>query len=240
MDELLKKLKDYSRFLELQDSIPCWENQIPEQKARIRELKASRDNKESTLQQMENPGLLWRLFGGAGEKQERLKQQLSQTNAALAAANWDLEELEEKLAAGKREWETLVGSGQSYKAAKEAEDLNSAGESRLMMEEISAFAPLALEVAERTLLSLQNAQLLGSGVMEMKTEILNEAVKNVLCLREILSILPEGCADIGGFLENPNGFLYATAAKFGQQNRLNLAAAQILRVTNQLKAILGE
>lgn len=240
MEELLNKLKAYSRYLELEDSIPLWEVQTLELKARIRELKTNRDNKESSLQRMENPGFFQRLFGGSGEKRERLQQQLSQANAAWAAAKWDLEELQQKLTAGKQEWETLAGSREDYVSAKEAAALDSAAESRLMMEELSAFAPLALTMAERTLASLQNAQLLGAGVTEMKTELLNEAVKNALQLRELLQVLPEGCADIGGFLENPNGFLYATAAKFGQQNRLNMAAGQIQRVVNQLKAILGE
>lgn len=240
MEELLNKLKAYSRYLELEDTIPHWEAQTRELKARIRELKTNRDNKESSLQRMENPGLLRRLFGGSSEKRERLQQQFSQANAAWAAAKWDLEELEQKLTAGKQEWETLAGSREDYGSAKEAAVLDSAAESRLMMEELSAFAPLALTMAERTLESLQNAQLLGAGVTEMKTELLNEAVKDALQLRELLQVLPEGCADIGGFLENPNGFLYATAAKFGQQNRLNMAAGQIQRVVNQLKAILGE
>ena len=240
MEELLNKLKAYSRYLELEDSISHWEAQTRELKARIRELKTNRDNTESSLQRMENPGFFQRLFGGSGEKRERLQQQLSQANSAWAAAKWDLEELQQKLTAGKQEWETLAGSREAYVSAKEAAALDSAAESRLMMEELSAFAPLALTMAERTLASLQNAQLLGAGVTEMKTELLNEAVKDALQLRELLQVLPEGCADIGGFLENPNGFLYATAAKFGQQNRLNMAAGQIQRVVNQLKAILGE
>ena len=240
MDELLKKLKAYSRYLELEDSIPYWESRISELKARIRELKANRDSKEVSLKRMERPGLLLRLFGGAGDKEERLKQQFSQVDAAWEAAKWDLEELEQKLAEGKKEQLMLADSRETYIAAKEAAQLSAGEESCLLMEEISAFAPLALTLAERTLLPLQNAQLLDSGITEMKTEMLNEAVRNALQLREILDILPEGCADIGGFLENPNGFLYATAAKFGQQNRLNLAVAQVMRVVNQLRAILGE
>lgn len=240
MDDLLKKMKAYSRFLELEENIPYWEARIPELKAKIRELKDNRDNKEQQLQRLEQPGLFMRLFGGGQEKQERLKQQLSQANAAWAAAKYDLQELEEQLARGKAEHAALSGSREAYAAARQAAVLDSAGESRLMMEELAAFAPLALTLAERTLQPLQNAQLLGAGVTKMKTQLLNEAVENAVRLRRILEVLPQGCADMGGFLENPNGFLYATAAVFGQQNRLNLAAGQIMRVVNQLKAILGE
>ena len=109
-----------------------------------------------------------------------------------------------------------------------------------MMEEIAAFAPIALTLAERTLQPLKDAQLLGAGVTEVKTEMLNQSEKDARRLRKILSIMPEGCADIGGFLQNPSGFLYATAAVFGQQNRLNMAVAQIQRVVNQLRRLLGE
>jgi len=118
--------------------------------------------------------------------------------------------------------------------------MHTAQESQLIMEEIAAFAPLALKAAERTLQPLKDAQLLGTGVTQVKTEMLNQAERNARRLRELLSVMPEGCADIGGFLQNPNGFLYATASAFGHQNRLNLAVAQIQTVVNQLRAILGE
>ncbi len=239
MDELLKKLRDYSRFLELEDSIPYWEGQIPEMKAKIRELKTNRDNKEIDLQRMENPGIFQRLFGGSGGKQERLKQQLSQYNAAWTAAKWDLEQLEKKIAAGQQERDALADSREVYIAAKENATLNAARESRLIMEEIAAFTPLALTLAERTQQHLEEALLLGA-TMEVKTEFLNHAAENAKQLREILSIMPEGCADIGGYLLNPQGFIYATAAKYGPQNRMHLAAGQIRTVVNQLKALIGE
>jgi hypothetical protein len=169
-----------------------------------------------------------------------MKQLLSQYNAAWMAAKWDLENLEKKIAAGKQECEALTDSWKIYTAAKQEAVLNTAQESQLIMEEIAAFAPIALKLAERTLQPLQDAQLLGMGITEVKSEMLNQAVQDAIRLREILSIMPEGCADIGGFLQNPNGFLYATAAAFGHQNRLNLAIAQVQRVVNQLRTLLGE
>ena len=239
MDDLLKKLKQYSRYLELEDSIPYWESQVPELKAKIRELKTNRDNKEIDLQRMEKSGIFQRLFSGSTGKQERLKQQLSQSNAAWTAAKWELEQLEKKIAAGKQEHDALADSREVYIAAKQEAVRNAAQESRLIMEEIAAFAPLALTLAERTLQYLEEALLLGA-TMEVKTEFLNHAAENAKQLREILTIMPEGCADIGGYLLNPQGFIYATAAKYGHQNRMHLAAGQIRTVVNQLKAVIGE
>jgi cell division septum initiation protein DivIVA len=152
----------------------------------------------------------------------------------------EIKRMEKKIAAGKQEREALTDSWEIYTAAKQEAVLNTAQESQLIMEEIAAFAPIALKLAERTLQPLQDAQLLGMGITEVKSEMLNQAVQDAIRLREILSIMPEGCADIGGFLQNPNGFLYATAAAFGHQNRLNLAVAQVLRVVNQLRTLLGE
>ncbi len=239
MDDLLKKLKQYSRYLELEDSIPYWESQVPELKAKIRELKTNRDNKEIDLQRMEKSGIFQRLFSGSTGKQERLKQQLSQSNAAWTAAKWELEQLEKKIAAGKQEHDALADSREVYIAAKQEAVRNAAQESRLIMEEIAAFTPLALTLAERTLQYLEEALLLGA-TMEVKTEFLNHAAENAKQLREILTIMPEGCADIGGYLLNPQGFIYATAAKYGHQNRMHLAAGQIRTVVNQLKAVIGE
>ena len=62
MEQLLEKLRSYSRFLELEDSIPYWESQIPELKAKIRELKTNCDGKKIDLQRLENPGFFQRLL----------------------------------------------------------------------------------------------------------------------------------------------------------------------------------
>ena len=55
MEELLIKLRDYSRLLELEDSIPYWEAQIPELKDRIEEMKWNLQQKELELLQWSNP-----------------------------------------------------------------------------------------------------------------------------------------------------------------------------------------
>ena len=38
MEQMLKKLRDYSHFLELEDNLPYWEGQLPELADRIAEM----------------------------------------------------------------------------------------------------------------------------------------------------------------------------------------------------------
>ena len=157
MDELLKKLKDYSRFLELQDSVPYWEGQIPELEARLDEMKWNLHQKELELLQMKAPNFFQRILGRAEEKKEKLSKQIREISAARTAAQWERDGLNKQIEAGKRELETLADSREIYDAARKEAILTMAQESRLMMEEISAFAPVALETAWHVLTALDAA-----------------------------------------------------------------------------------
>jgi len=248
MDELLKRLKDYSRFLELEDSIPYWESQIPELKARIGEMKWNLQQKELELLQWQNPNFFQRVFGRAQEKQEKLSQQIREIKSARMAAQWELEGLEKKITEGKLELEVLADSGAAYQAAKEQTVLTTARESRLMMEEISAFAPLALETTGRALEALEDARpwmqkdalttRVGEG--NRKMECLQRAQDCAHRLLEILAVLPEGVASPGSSFENLYGYICGVTSEFKQLDRLNSAVEQLRTVRNQLRLLLGE
>ena len=117
MDELLKILKDYSRFLELEDNIPYWESQMPELENRIEELKWNKQQKELELLQLKEPNFFQRMFGRAEEKKELLSKQVREITAAHSAAVWELEDLKKKLQEGKQELETLGDSQKAYEEA---------------------------------------------------------------------------------------------------------------------------
>jgi len=89
MDELLRKMKDYSRFLELEDGIPYWESQMPELEDRIEELKWNRQQKELEMLQLKEPNFFQRLFGRAEEKKELLGKQIREITAAHSGAVWN-------------------------------------------------------------------------------------------------------------------------------------------------------
>lgn len=245
MDDLLKKLKDYSRFLELEDSIPYWESQIPELKERIDEMKWNLQQKELELLQLKNPNFLQRLFGRAEEKQEKLSQQIREITAARTAAQWELEGLEKKIKTGKEELETLTGAQESYRQAKEETVLTTVQESRLMMEEITAFAPVALETAWHILESLEEARpwmrstrIIAEGSRKM--EHLYRAQDYSRRLLAILSIMPEGVANPGTKLENLYDYICGATSEYKQMDRLELAQEQVRTIRTQLKLLLGE
>ena len=248
MDDLLKKLNAYSRFLELEDSIPYWEAQIPELKDRVEEMKWNLQQKELELLQLKEPNFFQRIFGRAEEQKEKLAKQIRELTAARTAAQWELEGLEKQIEAGKQEFENLSGSREAYEAAKGETVLTPAQESRLMMEEITAFVPVALETAWHILEALEDARpwmrkdAMSSRVWEgnRRMECLGKAEAAANRLRGILSVLPEGVADVGSYLKAPNAFICGVTSEFKQLDRLELAQEQIRNVRNQLKLLVGE
>ena len=72
MEDLIAILRDYSRFLELEDNIPYWESQIPERQARLEEMKWNLQQKELELLQLQEPNFFQRMFGKAEAKKERI------------------------------------------------------------------------------------------------------------------------------------------------------------------------
>ena len=75
MEDLIKKLRAYGRFLELEDSIPYWESRIPELKARLSEMKWNQQQKEIELLNLQEPNFFQKIFGKAEEKKERISRQ---------------------------------------------------------------------------------------------------------------------------------------------------------------------
>ena len=125
MESLIQMLRDYGRYLSLEDSIPQWEQERAELKVRIGELRLNRDQKQWELDRLENPSLFQRLFGKAGDKKEKLTKQLREVTAALNAAVWERDALDKRVEEGKRELEALSGSRERYLQAKEEAKLSS-------------------------------------------------------------------------------------------------------------------
>ena len=248
MEDLIKKLRDYSRFLELKDNIPYWESQIPELKDRLTEMKWNQQQKETELLCLREPGFFQRVFGRAEEKKEKINAQIRQITSARTAAQWELDGLEKQIAAGRLELESLEGSRSRYEAARAAAVLSPGQESQLMMEEITAFAPVALETAWHVFEALEDARpwmqkdalTTRVGQDNRKMECLSKAEAAAIRLKDILEVLPEGVAPVGSYLKAPRDYIYGVTSEFKQLDRLNQAQEQIRTVRTQLKLLLGE
>ncbi len=238
MEELLRKLHDYSRLLELEDSLPYWEAQTREKKARIGEMTENLRGKELVLASQQNPKFFQRIFGQT--KKETLQKQIQEITAARTAAQWELSALEKRIAAGYRELEALQYSREAYAQAKAGCCLTPAQESRLLMAEISAFAPAAMVTAGRVLEALESA---GFWMQQDRTnklaaqEYISNAASASARLREILAVLPEGIATVGSYLRAPQSYFDEND---NRQDRLHQAQEQVQNIVNQLKLLLGE
>ncbi len=245
MDDLLKKLKDYSRFLELEDSIPYWESQIPELQARISEMNWNLQQKELEQLQLKEPNFIQRMFGRAEEKKEKLSKQIREITSARTAAQWELESLKKQIETGKQELDALTGSGEAYEAVRNGSVLSVAQESRLMMEQISTLTPLALETAWRALMVLEEARpwIRSNRVMvdgSRKMELLYRAQGHSRRLLKILAALPEGAASPNGKLEHLYDYICGATSEYKQQDRLENVQIELRALRNQLKLLIGE
>ena len=245
MDDLLKKLKDYSRFLELEDSIPYWESQIPELQARISEMNWNLQQKELEQLQLKEPNFIQRMFGRAEEKKEKLSKQIREITSARTAAQWELESLKKQIETGKQELDALTGSGEAYEAVRNGSVLSVAQESRLMMEQISTLTPLALETAWRALMVLEEARpwIRSNRVMvdgSRKMELLYRAQEHSRRLMKILAALPEGAASPNGKLEHLYDYICGATSEYKQQDRLENVQIELRALRNQLKLLIGE
>ena len=235
MEQLLEKMQACRRQLELEDRLPAWERQLQERKAQISEMTENLKQKEQALEKLCNPGFLQRLSGRTGVQKERICIQLREIMAARTAAQRDLQSLEQRILSGKREQLTLADSRTTYEAAKSAMVLTPARESQLMMAELSAFAPFAMETAAGVLTELEEAEpwLEQEQHRQQQLETLEAAANR---LQDILSVLPEGIAPVGSFLREPRLFL----GEGNVSDRLIQAQEQIRQVINQLRLLLGE
>ena len=235
MEQLLEKMQACRRQLELEDRLPAWERQLQERKAQISEMTENLKQKEQALEKLCNPGFLRRLSGRTGVQKERICIQLREIMAARTAAQRDLQSLEQRILSGKREQLTLADSRTTYEAAKSAMVLTPARESQLMMAELSAFAPFAMETAAGVLTELEEAEpwLEQEQHRQQQLETLEAAANR---LQDILSVLPEGIAPVGSFLREPRLFL----GEGNVSDRLIQAQEQICQVINQLRLLLGE
>lgn len=248
MEQLQEKMRAYSRFLELQDNLPYWESQIPELKDRLTEMQWNRQQKETELLNLQEPNFFQKIFGKAEEKKDRIGKQIRELTAAATSVQWELESLEKQIEAGREELRNLAESRGCYEEAKRTAVLTPAQESRLMMDEISAFAPVALETAWHVFEALEDSRpwmqkdalTTRVGQNNRKMECLSKAEAAAIRLADILEVLPEGVAPVGSYLQSPHDYIYGVTSEFKQLDRLNQAQEQIRTIRTQLKLILGE
>ena len=235
MEALLRKLDSFSRQLELEDNLPHWEGQKAELQARISELEENKRKKERELGLLKEPNLFHKLLGKAEEKKGRFRKQIEEITAAQTAACWELESITAKIESGEQELANLAGSRAAYEEAKTNVVLTPAQESRIMMAEITAFAPAALKTAERLLGNLENARF---WIQKENRDVtcLQDVESAANRLGDILSVLPEGVATIGSYLQSPVEYISGDDS----WNRLHQAQEQVRNVRNQLRLLLGE
>ena len=236
MEALLEKLKNYSRYLELEDRLPCWESERQEKQMRLAELQGNLHKKQLEKDAQKAPSFFEKILGKAEKKQEKRKKQIQEITATITAVQWEAESLEKRIVAGKQELESLSDSRETYERAKSQRTLTPAQESRLMMEEISAFVPAARETAGRLQSILEDAGLWMRQGTTNYAGFEDPAKQAADRLAGILAILPEGIASVGEYLRTPDGYFNTDQPL----ERIYSALEQIQTIQTQLRLLMGE
>ena len=208
MDTLLEKLKDYSRFLELEDRLPYWKSERQEKQMRLGELQRNLQQKQLQADSLQAPTFFEKILGKSENKREKLNKQIQEITAAITAVKWESESLEKRIVAGKQELEALTDSRETYEKAKTQRILTPAQESCLMMEEISAFVPAAQETAARLQSILEDAALWMRQGTTNYEGFEASAKQAAVRLTGILAVLPEGVASVGEYLSAQEGYFH--------------------------------
>ena len=238
MEQVLKELKNYSRWLQLEADIPRLEDALAEAKALRIEAGGSVRVAQWELERLENPGFFQRLKGGVEERKEEVireyraaKYQLQQAQEEVDARTGELQKAREEFAALSDSWNTYLRERARFDDAV-------VGENALLSGIGIGLAGDCLEALEEAR-PWMRVDVMRTGVSQAnrKLEFLGIAREKAGRLLALLEQLPEDMVEIPGYLRNPDGFILGFAMEFKQLDRVNLAIEQVRNLRSRLREL---
>lgn len=236
MEQALRELKNYSRWLKLEQDIPRLEENLAEAKALCIDAGGRVRLAQWELERLEKPGFLLRMKGGLEERKEEAYREHRLAQAQYQSAQQEAELRKQELAEAKAEFAALSGSWKAYLREKEGAD-------GINAEETDILTALAIGLSRDCQDALEQARnwmrqdVLRTGVSQQnrKMEFLALAAEKAARIREILEQLPRGTVEIPSYLDNPEGYITCVTMEYKQLDRVNLVIEQIYDLRNRLK-----
>lgn len=238
MEQVLKALKNYSRWLQLEGKIPGLEDALAEAKALRIDARGRVRLAQWEMERLEKPGFFQRMKGGLEERREEVfrEQRAAQVNLQQVQEEVDLREKE--LKAAQEEFAELSGSWEVYLREKTRFDGAVEGEIKLLSAIGIGLANDCQEALEEAR-PWMRADVMRRGVSydNRKLEFLGIARETAGRLMALLEQLPEGVVKIPGYLRNPDGFILGYAMEFKQLDQVNLAIEQVRDLRSRLREL---
>ena len=234
---VLQELKNYSRWLKLEASLPRLEEALAEAKALRIDAAGQVRVAQWELDRLERPGFFQRLKGDLEEKKTQAYREFRAAQVKHQNAQAEVEQRSQELEKAREERSALSGSWDAF--------LREKGNADLTDEEKQFLAGIGIGLANDCLDALEQAR----PWMQMdvrytyvrednrKLEFLGIARERSGRILAILEQLPEESVDIPQYLRSPDGFILGVTMEYKQLDRLNLAIDQIRGVRRQLKEL---
>lgn len=243
MEELRSALRSFGRYLELRELLYFWEIRQKELEQSTPKLREDRDWKKAAVEELREPGFLQRLLGRTEEKREKAQNEYRKASEIYQAALRETEELEHKLQQGREEYQALSGSRENWEQKRQMAQEETPAEWIL-----EALAPAVVAAVSGAIPALWEARVWmqedarRKGVREenRKLEYLNRAKQHACGLQEIILFLPEGAAEISGYVHSPEGYILGVSSEFKQLDRVNSAMEQLRALRERMKTYIKE
>lgn len=238
MEQVLQKLKNYSRWLGLEADIPGLEDALAEAKALRIDAGGSVRVAQWELDRLENPGFFQRLKGDLEERKEEFRKQYRSAKILYQQAQEEVDARAKELEAARKEFAELSGSWEGYLQEKAR-----FGESTT--EEVKLLAGIGIGLSKDCQEALEEARpwmradVMRRGVSygNRKLEFLGIAREKAGRLLALLEQLPEGLVEIPNYLRGPDGFILGYTMEFKQLDQVNLAIDQMCTLRSRLREL---
>ncbi len=231
-------LKDYGRYLLLEGQLPGLAQKAETSRREALALERERSQKKWDWESWEQPGFFQRLLGNREEKREKAHMAFLEADSAWKQAVLDADQAAQALQLVKGELESLASAPEIYAQLEKTQEV------KLLAQD--AFRPAALQALEACLNALEQAlqwenqeRNLGGRMPNQDDgmwERLSAAREPANRLKQILMAFPEPDSWTGGYLENPDGFIYdGVIMKASPRNKIRVAIGQLEKLKERLQ-----
>lgn len=238
MEQVLRELKHYSRWLQLETELPRLEAALEEAKDLRIEARGSVRVIQWELDRLEKPGFFQRLKGDLEERKDEFRREYRTAQAKAQQAQEEVALRERELEEARQEFAALSSSWEAY--LREKARFGEAVEG-----ELGLLAAIGIGLTIDCQEALEQARpwmrvdvmRTGVGYDNRKLEFLGIAGERAGRVLAVLRQLPEGLVEIPGYLKNPMGFITGYTMEFKQLDQVNLAIEQVRELRQELKKL---
>lgn len=245
MEEMIQRLKDHGRFLELEILIPELKEKLTEGKRLLREAGLETAQNKWAYSKLEKGSFFQRLRGNWEKKKEAAWQNYRAAERREQEYGQAVSFWEEQLAQEQKELAALTGSLERYLQQREGYLLSGGDRDALLEAQKEQLAAIAAKEVDRCIAALEGAHgwmqedaiRKGVGQENRKMEFLKRAGAHVENIKKLLPLLPEHTVEAPDYMRNPDGFILNYTSEFKQLDRLNLAVEQLRKLKKEIMSL---